>query len=132
MQRFRAILAAFLAILWIAATQHCALEAAGILAHVCDHGEGATSAEHCKGDDCRTVEKGGYKISEGLAKVSPPQLVSCLCLLGLGVSPAPTLVDTEAANLPRPFFELPFDWVPSWQFVRRAAPPSRAPSLMMA
>jgi hypothetical protein len=129
--RFRhSYLAAFLAVFWLFATLHCELEAAEIFeSHAvadqvcCDGGE-----EHCSHDGCQLVEGGHYSVNPA-AKVSSPQLALCYCLICLSIG----AVEVEAEDGYSPdYFERPLDWVPTWQFVQRAALSPRAPSLMMA
>jgi hypothetical protein len=131
MQRIPMVVALFMAMLWLPATQHCGLEAAGILAAHCEQAEGAGGCgpdQHCAGDGCETVEGGGYKLSGGTPKLSAPLLAVCVCLVFLDVA-EPALESTVDVFF-RSYGERPLDWVPSWQFVRRAASPPRAPSVV--
>lgn len=124
MQRLRTIVAIVMAWLWLPATQHCGLEAAGVLTARCEH-LGAVGCGHCAPDGCNAVESGSYKIGNGTPKVLPPQLAACVCLNAT----APVLV-SEAAVFSRSYEERPLEWVPSWQFARRAALLPGAPSLV--
>ena len=70
------------------------------------------------------------KLSGDTLKVPAPDLFVCvcqLCLHQIQLDATRELVPSSAALYARPR-----DWVPSWQFVRRAAPPSRAPTLLCA
>lgn len=113
-------------------TQHCDLEAAGLLTVEVTHtamancGEPASShcAHHTGGN---AVEGNLLKQSNDTVKVPTPSLVACTCFLCLQLwtpqfAVEPTLGVAES--------DRPQDWVPVWQFVRRAAPLSRAPSLL--
>lgn len=126
MGRLPQLLCFLLALAWVPLTQHCGLEALGVLATHCSDAA-STDSHGCAGDGCKQVENGGYKPSSGSIKVPAPQLLVCACALCLNLGPLNfPVLETAAA----PSGGRPFDWVPSWLFVRRAAPPSRAPSLV--
>ena len=125
MTRFLKFACVLLAVLWLPLTQHCRMEAAGVIATACE----SAHSHACANCGCGAVEDGGYKLDTASVKLPPPSILACLCYLcppleiSLDISyrePAPESVDR------------PLDWVPSWQFVRRAAPPSRAPSIRVA
>lgn len=61
------------------------------------------------------------------SKVLAPDLAFCLCYICSQLV-RPDLLDDSALLVSDP--ERPLDWVSTWQFVRRAAPLSRAPSLL--
>lgn len=113
-----------LAILWVPMTQHCLLEAAegsGVLQ--CDH----STTGSCTHDGCRIIEEGSYKTDSGSVKLPPPSILTLACLYWIVSAPElefrdPRIADEELSR--------PLNWVPAWQFVRRAAPPARAPSLL--
>jgi hypothetical protein len=112
----------FLAI-WLPATEHCNLEAAGFIAKQCSDDCGQAGS-----DGCNLVESGFYKSAPQVAKVSAPSLLAIAPFLCLEILPSLEAVEpliglTESLDRPR-------NWVTSWQFVRRAAPLSRAPSLV--
>lgn len=115
---------------WLLATQHCGLEAAGVLeahapepAPVCCPGGDA----HCAHDGCELVEGGGINLSP-TAKAPQPALTLCLCLLGASAeAPAP-----EPPRVRGEEFGRPLEWIATWQFVQRAALSPRAPSLVLA
>lgn len=132
---FRHIAALLMLAVWLASSQHCGLEAAGIIAQDASHGSPHTATSSCcsdtgnpcSHDGCNVVESGTINPAVSFLKAPAPSLVVCACFICLqlvapDVSAEPTLV---AADLDRPK-----DWVPAWQFVRRAAPLSRAPSLI--
>lgn len=128
----RKFLAVFMTAFWLLATQHCGLEAAGILVQLCqqeDGSHGCSDTEH-GGDGCEIVEGGGYKVTNGVAKISAPQLVACACLIWLNT--AEFRLEQLAELSSRDHFEHPQDWVPSWQFERRAAALAHAPDSFVA
>jgi hypothetical protein len=128
MRPFRLIVALLLALVWLPATLHCGLEAAGLLEHAdaCCHGEHADAAKptHCGVAGCGVVESGDYQPSYSLLKVSAPVAVICFsslieltaCLPG-----EPAIVAPEKA-------ESPLEIRRTWQFLARAALSPRAPS----
>ncbi|MBI5424060.1 MAG: hypothetical protein HZA32_08220 [Opitutae bacterium] len=132
MRRVRQFSLACLAlVLWLWGTQHCTLEAAGIL-----DGVGLTApcqsdeSGHCAGDGCDTLENGAYRTAEASICVPAPEAVGpdcCLCLALL----APRAEDTVCFATAEPVVS-DLSWVPVWHFARRMAPPSRAPSLRLA
>lgn len=113
-------------------TQHCDLEAAGLIGGEVPHGAMANCSEppssHCGHHDGGSVAEDNLaKQSTETIKVPAPSLAACTCFLclqlltpQLAVEPALAVVESDH----------PQDWVPVWQFVRRAAPLSRAPSLL--
>jgi hypothetical protein len=125
----RHIIAVVLLVLWGPATQHCNLDAAGIIDA---HGEHTDSAclegeDPCSHDKCHVVERITYKPATNLLKVPAPDLLICSCFLclqlayrDLNVEPVTPVVAVEKSQA----------WVPTWHFVRRAAPLSRAPSTL--
>ncbi len=127
MRRLLPLFSLLLLATWLPATEHCTLEAAGFLIETCPDSCSNTPGEK---DGCDTVENGAYKLSGDTLKVPAPDLFVCLCQLCLHqiqLDATRELVLPSAA-----LYERPRDWVPSWQFVRRAAPPSRAPTLLCA
>lgn len=73
------------------------------------------------------VESGLIKSSNEAIKVPTPSLAACTCFLCLQLLPPVVAVEPILAVTSS---ESPEHWVPVWQFVRRAAPLSRAPSLI--
>jgi hypothetical protein len=113
---------------WLPATEHCALEAAGIFPKQCS--DGCTSGRLGSDDGCGTVENGAYKPSADVVKVPTPDLFVCachLCLQLVALDAAREITPASSAS-----YERPQDWVSKWHFVRRAAPSPRAPSLISA
>lgn len=128
MGRFRQMLYVLLAFLWVPLTQHCELEALGFIEKTCAP-VASNEGHSCGGDSCNELENGGYKPSSDGIKVAAPHLLAFACAIRLNLAPVdPTVAEISLL----PTAESPLDWVPSWQFVRRAAPPSRAPSLIVA
>lgn len=132
MQRLRRLFALALVALWLPATLHCALEAAGFddLFHCvndlhapCDH----AAPSETPVDACNLVEDASFKPATDTAVLPPPTLCACLlCFvappLAIDLTPPPRgLSDCIVA---------PPEVARTWHFVARAAPPSRAPSLV--
>lgn len=130
MCRILPYIASLLLALWLPVTQHCGLEAAGLIpsepaheasSHCCDQ------SDPCTHDGCSIVESGLVKSNADSFKVLAPDLASCarfLCLQFALWKPREEPVLAASTS------ERPLDWVTTWQFVRRAAPLSRAPSLL--
>ncbi|MCC6414732.1 MAG: hypothetical protein IT582_02335 [Opitutaceae bacterium] len=122
------ITAFLLLALWLPATQHCGLEAAGLFgdAMECHEPDGcATPHEesHCDTDNCQPIENTAYKSSLNAIHVAAPLALTCLCCLH-EITPETIvvpLVSPERANPPP-------ELAPTWQFVARAALSPRAPT----
>lgn len=127
----RRFIAVVLLALWLPTTQHCGLEAAGLITAETPHGTEAgccqTGSDRCAHDGCNVVEGNLAKSSNEAIKVPMPSLAACTCFLCLQVLPPVVAVEPIFAVTAS---ESPEHWVPVWQFVRRAAPLSRAPSLV--
>lgn len=115
--------------LWLLATQHCGFEAAGIFEQhtAVDQTCCAGGEPHCSHDGCDTVEGGSYRIDNDTPSVPAPQFAECFCLICSDL--AAPLLEVSAGDLPCELVERPLNWVPTWQFVQRAALSPRAPSL---
>lgn len=119
--------------IWLAATQHCGLEAAGLLETHSEDGAVplcCSSSGPCTQDGCTLVERGSLAPSNTVLKIPAPALNECICRLCTRlvipvVASEPALEFAHAADEPR-------GWVPMWHFVRRAAQPPRAPSVIQA
>lgn len=123
MPALRRIVALAVLAVWLPATLHCALEAAGLDEWFGCHEEAAHDTSHCTDDACHAVEGLAYKPDVAPVKVPPPApALLCHCLLCL--APSFALPATEPPTAPPE----PPALVRSWQFARRAAPPARAPS----
>lgn len=128
MPRLSKLLALVLVTLWFPVTQHCGLEAAGLIERQCatDCATGQVGSD----DGCCAVEKTPSKIGTDSARVSAPELVPGVCLLDIALFSLTTVV--EMRDFAVTGFEFPQNWVSTWHFARRAAPPSRAPTASIA
>lgn len=117
------VLAILLLAVWLPATLHCDLEAAGLIGTQCVDDCGRNEGAN---DGCDLVEKGLYKSSVDFVKISAPELLHCafsfVSCLELEVD-ATTLSSAEFVSETQTLRC-------TWQFVQRAAPPCRAPSLI--
>lgn len=112
--------------LWLPATQHCALEAAGLLDHECE--AASAQPEHCDADACKTIESGNFVKQLGVPRITAAPDALFIATILISSVPEP---GTEAAAI------LPHASPPglvalhrTWSFVRRAALSPRAPSLI--
>jgi hypothetical protein len=122
----RRLIALALLALWLPATLHCDVEAAGFDDWFGCHEEAASTKDHCTEDVCQALEGFAYKSDAALLKVSPPPPGFCSdCLISLS-PPFPRLA-TDSVNTGT---ELPWSSRP-WQFAHRAAPPARAPACIV-
>jgi hypothetical protein len=112
--------ALLLVALWLPATAHCDLEASGLIAGSC-HEEG-DCAEACAADACAAVEGASLNTAALLRILAPAEcsgLEAPLAVPALVADPgAHPRLDPALAALDR-----------TWSFVRRAAPPARAPDV---
>ena len=133
MRRAAQCIALFMAAFWLPATQHCALNALGIIeargAHE-DHGAGCVThheAPRHTHDTCDLVERPLWLDTATHLSAPSPQASRHAPAFGLAeIIPA----IGRAAPIPRFAFRIPHfqDWFPSRHFTARAAPMSRAPS----
>jgi len=117
--------------IWLAATQHCGLEAAGVWeAHNAETADTCCSEQdRCTHDGCEVVEGSSVAPSTASVKTPVPALQICHCVVcAFDVLPAllaePTIDDARVVDGP-------LDWVPTWHFERRAAQSPRAPSSIL-
>ena len=116
--------------LWLPMTQHCGLEAAGLLPAALEDNDAHCSTKSGSEDGCDLVESGSYKPAAHVRGVSAPALLPDFTAVAQLFVP---LVDpTDFAGFSVATSDLPPPWVVTWQFEHRAAPPSRAPSLVIA
>lgn len=130
---FRHLRALIMLAVWLLASQHCGLEAAGIIA-----GETSHSAPHsatlggcpntcnsCSHTKCNVVESGTINRAVSHLKAPAPTVLVCAYFVCLQL-----LTPDLAARSPLVAADLnrPEEWMSAWQFVRRAAPLARAPS----
>ncbi len=113
--------------LWLPATQHCSLDASGLLAHDILSSECGETASSCADDSCDMAEGNLVRTSVCTAKSFAPDLTVCLCVLCSHLSLTEL---AEAPALAVSASEWPVDWLPSWQFLRRTALPARAPDCL--
>ncbi len=128
MPRLLRLLSLVLLTIWFPVTQHCNLEAVGLLPLQCSND--CAPGQLGSNDGCDVVETGLAKVGTDVVKVPAPELLACACLIFLHVTQS--LADTGSTDLLTGTFERPLNWVTTWHFVRRAAPPSRAPTLTYA
>lgn len=117
--------------IWMAATQHCTLEAAGMLSADSAHEDvGCCDSQgSCSKDSCHIVERGASTLTASAIKAPAPDLHSCLCsLCSALLVPAVDPVLPDLSSLSQDTLA----WVPIWHFERRAAPSPRAPSCVIA
>jgi hypothetical protein len=132
--RLRRIFALALAALWLPATLHCDLEAAGIdqLFHclVDHHATTDLDGSHTPARDaCDVVEGTALRLVTDTALVAPPALNALCASLLCFSAPAPALVLTPPPNALSERSIAPPEVARTWHFTARAALPSRAPSL---
>jgi hypothetical protein len=124
--RFGRFLLFALLALWLPATLHCKLEAAGVFEEHCTDETTAATDAGCTDDACPTIEEGFYKDSAAKLTIAAPAEchvpACCAHLLALD------RLAVEPALSPNRHVSPPELGV-TWQFVTRAAPPARAPSL---
>lgn len=124
----RRLSAVLLLALWLPATLHCSLEHVGLLSQTC--AEDCASDQSHAPDGCGTVEDGSYRPTGSALQVATPALYACIDELCLPSWQNAPVCPDEVARFGA--FGESRDWISSWQFVRRLAPPSRAPSLAVA
>jgi hypothetical protein len=126
--RLRSFVALLLLALWLPATQHCGLEAAGLLKTDC-HTNAATSPDHkqspCDTDNCQSIESGAYTSHFLNVQIAPP--VAFASLLDLPLMPRLHAIQVPLLAAPRT--SPPPELAPAWRFIARAAPSPRAPCL---
>lgn len=121
------IIALLLLTLWLPATQHCGLEAAGVIGTEVDcHDAGScdteTEQKACDLDNCQTIEDAAYKAKQTYVQLAAPVELVCSCCLDV-ISPETSLVSLISPARS----DAPPELAPSWQFITRAAPAPRAP-----
>lgn len=120
------LLALALLAIWLPATQHCGLEAVGAIDFQC--ASDCTASAAASGDGCRIVEQGRCRVGEDEVKARAPTPAAVLSTFALALSSlAP---EGRDSFFPTGAQARPQDWILNWQFTRRAAPPSRAPTLL--
>jgi len=129
MRRARISILWLLAVLWLPATLHCAIEEAGWFDYddsCCSKhpADSSPSAEHCDKDACQVLESGLIKPADSLVKVRAPEFSAIMELVWLIACDPPgrSRVAPETTDSPP---ELPR----TWQFTARAAHSPRGPDL---
>ncbi len=128
MSRLRPLVLLLLAALWLPATLHCELEDAEVhfLTHD-DHHHSDAHHDHGTGeeDEHHAFKDTPYSASTSAVKVLPPgDSLSVVLLALLATGREEATPDLSPDRHPPPL-ELKV----AWQFLSRAAPPARAPSL---
>lgn len=118
---------------WLPATFHCDLEAIGAFVSPHDHhpadNDCCESHSLCSSHGCELVESGAYTPSGPGVKPTAPE---ALIYVGFVLARLDAL-DAQSSPIlrVRPASGPPLDWLANWQFVRRAAPPARAPGVFV-
>ena len=132
MRALRILVALLLALVWLPATVHCGLDAAGLLAHAdscCSTDEHhSPHSSKCGADGCDVVESGGYQVTGGYVKIPTPLWRESLLTL---IASVPALVE-ESEFVVVEAVESPPEMKRTWHIVSRAALSPRAPSLIAA
>lgn len=130
--RLYSIIAVLLLAIWLPVTQHCGLEAAGLLVTAIDcHDTSDCASDHdqttCGTDGCQIVEDGSYKSNLDTLTLLPPVLsaLTCLCCLH-DITPETIIVSLISPARS----DAPPELAPTWQFTSRAAPSPRAPGYL--
>lgn len=129
MKRLFQSVSLLLVALWLPATLHCDLEAAEVWLDHGEHADAVCCAPNmgCKHDGCETLEGSALKPTGALARVPLPAQLVCSSLICM---PPPPVAVFDAPLSAQVWGELAMAWVPKRHFARRAAPKSRAPSLL--
>ncbi len=123
-------LVAFLLLaVWLPATNHCTLEASGVIeAFLCDHEETTTEAckHDCSADVCERIETASFGKEAKTLKVLPPSLeVAAFALAIIPFASEPVAPPSFRGDPPEVRRLLR-----TWVFARRAAFPARAPDIL--
>lgn len=126
--RIRSYIAFALLALWLPATLHCEIEMTGVFTDsgICHDGNssGDVASENCAVDACTMLESGAFHSPTNAFLFKVPHLTACLLLM----VPLLEFVSPPAIRLDRT--SAPAELIHTWQFVRRAALPPRAPSFL--
>lgn len=126
MPRVLRLLSLLLVALWFSGTQHCELVGAGVL----PTGEFEPATASCSAGGCEQLENVASRSSERAAKIAAPTLRAIDPLLLARLAQLASATETSPVRLES--FARPLHWVAAWHFVRRMAPPSRAPDYVFA
>ncbi len=126
--RMTKLTALLLVALWLPASLHCKLEAADVhfLTHD-DHHHADTDQDHGNGteDEHHAFMDAPYTAGATAVKILPPGDSLSVVLLALIASGREVVVSQLSPDRHPP----PLELKSAWQFLARAAPPARAPSL---
>jgi hypothetical protein len=128
----RRFIAVALLALWLPATLHCALEAAGLdelFRCAADHhssGAHETPADATR-DACDIIEGSAFKLAANSALLPPPVL--CAHFFAFAVPPVALYLTPPPTGLGERILAPP-EVARTWHFSARAALPARAPSLL--
>lgn len=127
MQRLIKIASFLLLAIWLPATLHCNLEAAGLAETHCTS---SAADDDCKTDICATIESALIKESAPVFNLAAP--VACDHLLCLATFLTVACERDASPVLSSVSHAPPLEITAGWHFITRAAPLSRAPSLLLA
>ena len=127
-QRLIKITSFLLLAIWLPATLHCDLEAAGLADP--HHADCCAEANDCKTDLCATIESSLIRESAPTFNLAAP--ADCDGFLYLATFLAYTCERLAEPSLSPACQAPPLELAAGWQFFTRAAPLSRAPSLLPA
>ncbi len=116
-RRLQPLLALLLLGLWFPATMHCGFEALGTLIHV--DGNLCDDKGSCDSDACDLLEGAGYSGVVAIVKVKPALLTVVGLVPDLRIGSGQPLLPATEPEKPPVDFEP--QWLPDWQFARRAA-----------
>jgi hypothetical protein len=128
MARFRRLLVCLLAMLWLPATLHCAMDRAGLFESApacCGHEKTTNAADAGRCDErCPTFER-IVNPSSGDNSLTPgaPALIAFVGWFAVTVD-----VSTIPVSVSPPETDAPLEVARTWHFAARAARPARAPS----
>jgi hypothetical protein len=126
MSRVRQLFVWVMVALWLPVTLHCATDQAGLFEAkpVCCDDEKENGSDKSCAERCSFLDADAQAAPNNLAKAQAPVLLACLSSLIEWVSETPIVPQISPVRSESPP-ELPR----TWQFVTRAAPLPRAPSL---
>ena len=131
MTAFRRLIALAMLAIWLPATLHCAMEAAGLEEWFGCHDAAHHDTDPCADDACHPIEGLAYKLDSSPLKISAPLAVAvsasnAFALVQLGLSPLITLLQPPAEGVIE-IGAAPPEIARTWHFVARVALPARAP-----
>jgi hypothetical protein len=127
--RLPKLLSFLLVALWLPATLHCEFEAVGLDALFrCDVDHHAPAAKNPHAADaCDVLENGWMKRASAPIALAAPTLFTPLLSFVCPLFERP-LLEADAQHIDA--LAAPPEFTRAWQFVARAAPPARAPSVV--